>query len=127
MAVHGETHRLLDRAYALPGGPRVRVRLARSSDARAIAELAARRRLELEPLRARRLTRFDPCRRLVVCASALIDSRETLVGVVAVDLDRGEPFAPDTLICDERIGGLAELLCEVLAARARAILRRPAA
>jgi hypothetical protein len=111
----------LDRTHALEDGHRVRVRLARSSDARAIRDLAARRGLDADPLDVARLTRFDPRRRLVVSATALIDSQETFVGVGAVDLDRGEPFEPDTLIFDERIAGLGELLLGVLSARARAV------
>jgi hypothetical protein len=117
---------MLDRTYALAGGQRVRVRLARASDMRAIQELAARRRLAVDPLDVARLTRFDPCRRLVISATALIDSRETFVGVAAADLEEREPFEPDTLIFDERIEGLGELLCEALAARAGAIRRRTA-
>ncbi len=118
---------LLDRTYALEDGHRVRVRLARSSDARAIRELAARRGLDADPLEVARLTRFDPRHRLVISATALIESHETFVGVAAVDLDRDEPFEPDTLIFDERIAGLGMLLVRALSARARALGGRNAA
>jgi hypothetical protein len=43
-----------------------------------------------------------------------------------VDLDR-DPYEPDTLIYDERIEGLGELLCDALAARTSAIRGRSAA
>lgn len=127
MDPHVESPPMLDRTYVLAGGQRVRVRLARSSDARAIRELAARRLLEVDPLDAARLVRFDPRRRLVISATALIDAHETLVGIAAADVDRPEPFEPDTLIFDERIDGLGELLASAVAARARAIRRRSAA
>src|SRR5947209_20565108 len=118
---------LLDRTYALEHGHRVLVRMARSSDARAIRELAARRGLDADPLEVARLTRFDPRHRLVISATALIDGHETFVGVAAVDLHQGEPFEPDTLIFDERIEGLGPLLLSALASRARAIPRPQAA
>jgi hypothetical protein len=121
MDLHAESPLTLDRTYVLAAGQRVRVRLARSSDARAIRELAARRHLEVDPLEVGRLVRFDPRRRLVISATALIDSRETIVGIAAADVDGSDPFEPDTLIFDERIEGLGELLSSVLAARARAI------
>jgi hypothetical protein len=111
----------LDRTYALGVGHRVRVRMARSSDARSIRELAARRGLGIDPLEVARLTRFDPRHRLVISATALIDGHETFVGVGAVDLYRGEPFEPDALIFDERIAGLGELLLGVISARASAL------
>jgi hypothetical protein len=120
-------YRVLDRTYAMPDGHRVRVRLARATDARPIRELAARRRFDADPLEVARLTRFDPCHRLVISATALIDARETFVGVGAVDLDAGEPFEPETLIFDERIEGLGELLAGVMAARASTLAGQRAA
>lgn len=95
--------------------------MARSSDARPIRELAARRRFDADPLEVARLTRFDPRTRLVISATALIDSRETFVGVGAVDLHAEGPFEPDTLIFDERLEGLGSLLMRCLAGRARAL------
>jgi hypothetical protein len=118
---------LLDRTHTMADGHRVRLRLAHAADAGAIRELAARRRFDADPLKVARLTRFDPRRRLVISATALIDGYETFVGVAAVDLERGEPFAPDTLIFDERIEGLGPLLLSALAMRARAIARPQAA
>lgn len=118
---------MLDHTHALPGGYQVRVRLARACDERAIRDLAATRGFEADPLEVARSMRFDPRHRLVISATALIDSRETFVGLAAVDLDRGEPFEPDTLIVDERIEGLGALLVSALVARARATTRRQAA
>jgi N-acetylglutamate synthase-like GNAT family acetyltransferase len=122
-----ESPLMLDRTYVLADGHRVRVRLARSSDARAIRELAARRRLDIDPLDAARLVRFDPRRRLVISATALIDSHETFVGIAAADVDCSDPCELETLIFDERIDGLGELLASAIAARARAICGRSAA
>jgi hypothetical protein len=127
MESHVDNSLMLDRTYVLADGHRVRVRLARSSDARAIRELAARRRLDVDPLDAARLVRFDPRHRLVVSATALIDSRETFVGIAAADVDCSDPCELDTLIFDERIEGLGELLATAVAARARAICSRSAA
>ena len=118
---------MLDRTHTMADGHRVRVRLASATDARAIRELAARRRFDADPLEVARLTRFDPRRRLVVSATALIDGHERFVGVAAVDLERGEPFEPDTLIFDERIEGLGPLLLSALTTRARAMPRPQAA
>jgi hypothetical protein len=118
---------LLDRTHTMGDGHHVRVRLTRATDARAIRELAARRRFDADPLEVARLTSFDPRHRLVVSATALIEGQETFVGVGAVDLERGEPFEPDTLIFDERIEGLGPLLVSALEARARAIARPEAA
>jgi N-acetylglutamate synthase-like GNAT family acetyltransferase len=118
---------LLDRFYALPRGPMVRLRMARSSDAPAIRELAARRQLDADALEVARLTRFDPRHRIVICATALIDAHETFVGVGAMEVDAGDPPEPDTLIVDLRIDGLGELLVKVLVGRARTIARQRAA
>lgn len=111
----------LDRTYVLDDGQRVRVRLARSSDAAPIRELAARRRFDADPLEVARLTRFDPRRRLVICATALIGVRDTLVGVGAIGLAPGDDFEPETLIFDDRIAGLGPFLLEVLVSRAGAV------
>jgi hypothetical protein len=118
---------MLDRTYALADGLRVRLRLARPCDARAVHDLAARRGFDTDPLEVARVIRSDPRHRLVISATALIEGRETLVGLAAVDLDRGEPFEPDTLIADERIDGLGALLVDALVARARATMPRQAA
>jgi hypothetical protein len=116
---------ILGRTYALPSGPRVRLRLARPADARAVAALLAGRGVEAGDIEIRRLLAFDPSRRAVICAFAPLDGAETLVGVGGIDLH--EDAAPDTVIVDERLtDGLGVLLGEVLARRARAHARRVA-
>jgi hypothetical protein len=102
--------------------------MARSSDASSIAGLLERQGLDREDLQTARLVHFDPRRRHVLCATALIDSTETLVGVGAIELDSERVPAPDTLIVDaEHDPGLAELLTTALVARAGAFVRSRAA
>lgn len=117
---------MLDRFHTLRSGIRVRLRLARSSDVFGLRELLERTG-SADRLEAVTLIRFDPRRRIVICASMLIDARETIVGVGAVDLVPGGPLAPSTLVVDERVPGLRELLADVLEARASALLRTTAA
>ena len=97
---------------------RVRLRMARSSDIVPIRALVARtpaaRELELT-----QLVQFDPRRRCVICATALIDSAETLVGVGAIDIDGDATAEPDTLlVADEHAEQIAELLAATLSSRA---------
>jgi hypothetical protein len=106
----------------------VGLRLARSSDAASIRELLERLGLDHEDLQAARLVHFDPCRRCVLCATALIGASETLVGVGAIGLEPGRTAAPDALIVDEQHHpGLADLLASVLLARVSAVARSRAA
>ena len=113
------------RTYPRDGGPRVRLRLAWAGDLDATRTLLRRRGVEPTELGLRRLLRFDPSQRVVLCAFAPIDGAETLVGVGAIDLHAGAE--PDTLVVDERLaGGLSSLLGEALLARARAHGRRVA-
>ena len=105
------------RTFALPSGPRVRLRLAMPSDAKRVAALLLERGIDASELEVRRMLAYDPSRRRVACAFAPVDGRETLVGVAAIDLDPGAEV--DTLVIDERLtGGLGELMVSVLAARA---------
>jgi hypothetical protein len=109
---------MLGSSYTLDDDFRVRLRMARSSDLLPIRALLARGRggdgLEPAPL-----VRFDPRRRWVICATALIDSTETLVGVGAIDLDGDERAAPDALLVgEEHADEIAELLARALVTRA---------
>jgi hypothetical protein len=105
----------------------VRLRLAHFSDVGAIAELNRRQRESVPDLRAERLVQFDPRRRYVVCAIALIDGAIALAGVGAIAL-AGEAAAPEVLICDPEFGQeLCHVLREVLCAAARASPRVDAA
>jgi hypothetical protein len=109
---------ILTRSLALPSGLRVRLRLARPADARGLEQLLRRRDLPANALDVRRMLRFDPSQRAVLCACAPVDGAETLVGVGAIDLRHDAEM--DTLVVDERLaGGLPELLADVLERRAR--------
>ena len=80
--------------HSLPGG--VRLRLPHAGDADSLAALCARHGVTCDP---DALLHFDPLRRAVVCAAALTDGAERLVGVGAIDLHRGA--APEILVADD--------------------------
>ena len=116
---------LLSRTYALPRGPRVRLRLARPGDEPAIRALAAERGIEPDALQIKRLLRFDR-RRLVICATALVGAEEAFAGVGAIWLEPGAE--PDLVLADERLTeGLGELIAAALSGRAAALTRSRAA
>jgi len=129
---------LLGGSYPLEDGTRIRLRLARVSDGPAIRALIAAeaerggagvehawRSGELE---VARLIHFDPRRHCVLAAMALIDGRETLVGVGSIPLDGPDEFDPEILVVHPRVGfGLAELMTAALVGRAQAIARARAA
>jgi hypothetical protein len=117
----------LGRSYRLENGLRVRLRLARSSDAPVIAELLEIAGVPAEELARAALVRHDPRTRLVVCATALIGSTETLIGIGAIDLDSGE-VRPELLVLDPRFPeAVGRLLTSALVGRAEALARRRAA
>ncbi len=116
---------LLGQTFPLADDVRVRLRLAHFSDRRAIADLLARHGQDLlaredhDPVpgdwMADRLVQFDPRRRYVLCACALIGSTERLVGVGAIDLDGDEVGEPDLIVVDSELGEEPEpLLAEAL-------------
>jgi hypothetical protein len=116
---------LLSRSYELPAGPRVRLRLARRSDVPGFRALFAQRGIPVTDFELQRLVRYDPRRRVVICAMAPVRGAETVVGVGAIDLDAAAE--PDTVVVDERLtDGLGTLLAEVLVQRARIHARRTA-
>lgn len=84
--------------HSSPEGPSLRVRLARTADRRALADLLTRLDHPDADLAAARMLRYDPRRRLVLCATAWDGGREVVVGV-AVTAGRGG--ALDVLITDE--------------------------
>ncbi len=109
------TGALLGRAFDVGGDARVRLRLARSSDARAVGELLSRQRSSLEDVDVSELLQYDPRQRYVICATALIDGRVTLVGLGAIDLVADEGPEPDLLIVAPELDGtLGELMWRVL-------------
>ncbi|MDX6642486.1 MAG: hypothetical protein QOD76_448 [Solirubrobacteraceae bacterium] len=120
-----DTGALLSRSYALPNGPRVRLRLARRRDLPALQELLEQRGVAASELELTRLVRFDPTKRTVLCASAFVGGTETVVGVGAIDLTADA--VPSTVVVDERLTeGLGELLGAALTQRAAAHARRVA-
>jgi hypothetical protein len=104
------------RTHALPGGPPVRLRLARRSDAPGVRELLAGRGIAASEVEVARLLAFDPGARAVICACAPVDGRETVVGIGAIELRAGAEI--DTLVVEARTDGLGELLGEALRRRA---------
>ena len=108
---------LVGQTFLLSNGVRTRLRLARFSEAGAIGELLSRQGLDLE---AHRLVQFDPRARYVICAMALVDSNERVIGVGAIDLAADGADQPDLLIVDPEIGEpVAQLLSHVLVGAAQ--------
>lgn len=119
---------LLAHSYVLPRGPRVCLRLARVRDLPSVAQLLQSQGIEPDELELVRLMRSDPRRRLVICATALIGSAETVAGIGAIELDGGSDPTPSLLLVDDHVtDGLAQLLCDALVGRARALVRARAA
>ena len=117
----------LGQILLLRSGACVRLRLAHFSDIGAIAELIRRYGASGRDLSAEGFVQFDPRRRYVVCALALIDGAERLVGLGAIDLVAA-PAEPEVLIFDPEVGeDLAGALNQVLCAAAEATARGHAA
>jgi N-acetylglutamate synthase-like GNAT family acetyltransferase len=117
--------------FLLADGLRVRLRLARSSDVGAIAKLFARhgQDVTVDELAVGQVVQFDPRRRYAVCATALIDSTERLIGVGAIDLDPHEVGEPDLLVVDPDVpeAEVGELLWDALVGAAQVTARGRAA
>lgn len=110
------------RSHRLDGGLSVRVRLARPGDQPLVADLLER--LGFQPSQSLLLDvmRFDPRRRAVVCATALIGGTERVVGFRAVDLQSSG--APATVVAEPEHGGeLTRLVRSGLRARAQLATR----
>jgi len=120
MAERHDAGALLAQYHPLPRGPRVCLRLARRRDLAGIADLYDRQGLLVDELSLARLVSFDLLRIVVLCATALIDGQETVLGVGAIELER--PTEPTLVLVDEQLTeGLAELLSGALVAHATAI------
>ena len=122
---------LLASTHEAGGGLRVRLRLARPSDAVRVRgfleglspETAQRRFLaavaQVGELHVRHFTFFDPRERLVVAACALVDGQETLVGLADVALLSTGLAELAVVVGDDAQGrGVGKLLTEVIAALA---------
>ena len=126
MAEHRDPGALLAHYHPLPRGPRVCLRLARRRDLPGISELYAREGMPIDQLALARLVGFELLSQLVLCATALVDSREMVLGVGAIELDR--PGEPTLVVVDrERTDGLAELLTDALVSHATALSQASAA
>jgi hypothetical protein len=126
MAANTSRPARLGETLLLRSGVRVRLRLVHFSDLGAIAELIDGHGPSGGPS-AERLVQFDPRRRYVVCAMALIDGSERLVGLGAIELALGAA-EPEVLIFDPYVGEeLSVVLRDVLCAAAEAAVRTRAA
>jgi hypothetical protein len=86
-------------------------------DAEAITAFLERQGLTVDELELARMLRFDPRCRAVICASALIEGRESIVAVGAIDLDA---HTPDIILAErDQAEHLGELLSTALCSRAR--------
>ena len=80
---------LLGRFYPLADGSRVGLRVARPSDAAAIRDLVASHgeaSHSAAELDIRRLVNYDPRHCCVICATALVDQGEQMIGVGSIEL-----------------------------------------
>jgi hypothetical protein len=118
---------LMARWYALPGGPRVCLRIPRVRDREGIRRLVQAYGPLSTELELARLGHFDPRRQLVICATALLGSTETVVGIGAIDLRAGDTDEPSLIVVDGQAAGLEPLLRDALVGRARALGRARAA
>jgi hypothetical protein len=120
--MNSESRATMARIHTLPDGERVRLRMARARDEESLRALLRRVRLGRRNADPGALARFDPRHEVVVCATALVDSRQEVVGVGAADLDGQKP--PEVAIDERRDRALAELLRRALEGRVRARRRR---
>ena len=107
--------------HLLGDGTRVGLRLARARDETPIKALLARTGMRYSDLDVARLVRFDPRRRMVVCASELHHGTELVVGLGAIRLDSDRP---DLVVADDR---LSEKLSELVSDSLRKLQRARAA
>jgi len=87
-------------------------------DGAAIRAFLAEQGLGIDALELARLVRFDPRRRAVICASALVDSREVVLALGAINLDAP---GPDLIVtAADSPTALRELLVDALCGRTHA-------
>ena len=110
-----------EHAPALADGTHVAMRRVRLRDLDALRSIAARAGIVCEEFELARLVRSDPGERLVLCATAVRESAETVLGVGVIEL-LGSATMPSLILVDPACGRpLAVLLAEALIDRARAI------
>jgi hypothetical protein len=83
MALELPTPVLFGRTYRLTEGTQIRFRLAGPGDHPGVSALLARVGSKSDELQLVRLLRADPRKHAVVCATALIGGRETVLGFAA--------------------------------------------
>jgi hypothetical protein len=112
---------LFGRTYTLADGVQVRFRLAGPGDHLGVAALVGAEGAELDQLEVVRLLRTDPRRQAMVCATALLGARETVLGFAAAPLIDGTLAGESSLvISDQQLGNeLRELLVHALTTRLR--------
>lgn len=109
---------LFARAHRLDDGLRVRLRLARPGDQRLLIDLLDRLGFTASEIALLDLVRFEPHRRAVICATALIDGNERMLGFGAIDLDSPQETA--TVIVDKpHEQAVTPLIRQALHARAQ--------
>ncbi len=114
---------LLARHYVLPRGPRVCLRLARIRDRDGLEALFAGQGISIDELELARLVRSDPREHLLICATALTEAGETIVGAGVIELDGGDREPTVVVVDGSRTEGLGDLLTGALTGRARALTR----
>ena len=132
MAFDFDPGALLGRFYPLEGGLRACLRLARPTDAGAIRDLMMEGGESTTPglwtPELRRLVSFDPRRQCVLCATALVENGERLLGVGSIELTDDAPDEPELLILHpEAPEGLRRLLSGALVGRAAVVAQARAA
>lgn len=107
---------VFSRTHRLDNGLRVRLRLARPGDEGPLAVLLARLGYDPSESELLDLVRFDPHRRAVICATALIGGRDRVLGFAAADL--GADARSATVVVDpEHARGVSRLLRSAITSR----------
>lgn len=104
------------------------MRLAHRADAAGIRALHERSGCSIGEWQLARLLRADPRHRVTICATALLDGRDTIVGIGSVDISDEIELGDAHVVVDrDRTDGLTELLGYALLGRAAAIASARAA
>jgi hypothetical protein len=116
---------LFGRTYTLADGSQMRFRLAGPGDGPGVADLLGRADQTLSELDLARLLRSDPRALVVVCATALLAGRETVLGFAAAPARTGALTGERSLVVvdPERAEELRGLLTQALASRLRSAHR----
>jgi hypothetical protein len=107
---------VFSRTHRLDGGLRVRLRLARPGDQRPLVALLERLGYTPSESELLDLVRFDPQRRAVICATALIGGRERILGFGAVE-NHGDAGTATIVAEPEHAAGVSRLLRRAINSR----------